>query len=95
MAQHSALTIRNIQYSSLCIQLPNADPHPNGEGSGEDRHVVDLLVEQIEAADTLVLNKSDQMKPKQMERLQVGCLCAVQCGTFRHSQHFMYDPLPD
>jgi len=42
----------------------------DGEGSGEDRHVVDLLVEQIEAADTLVLNKSDTMKPKQMERLE-------------------------
>eukprot|EP00658_Telonema_sp_P-2_P047378 TRINITY_DN36041_c0_g1_i1.p1 TRINITY_DN36041_c0_g1~~TRINITY_DN36041_c0_g1_i1.p1 ORF type:complete len:421 (-),score=143.56 TRINITY_DN36041_c0_g1_i1:262-1524(-) len=42
----------------------------DGEGAGEDRAVVDLLVEQVEAADVLVLNKLDQMKPAQMDRLQ-------------------------
>jgi len=42
----------------------------DGEGGGEDRHVVDLLVEQVESADLIVLNKADRLKEDQLERLE-------------------------
>ncbi|HSP80832.1 MAG TPA: GTP-binding protein, partial [Myxococcaceae bacterium] len=43
-----------------------------GEAAGEEdeRAVVDLLVEQVEFADVLVVNKTDLVKPEQVEELE-------------------------
>ena len=46
--------MRDFQSKHLVDERPDI---ADGEGAGEGRFVVDLLVEQVEAANTIVLNK--------------------------------------
>jgi G3E family GTPase len=40
--------------------------------SGSQRHIAELLLEQIEVADVLLLNKADTVSSNQLQLLQVG-----------------------
>ena len=51
----SATFVKNFMSKSIIMDRPDI---ADGEGGGEDRHVVDLLVEQVETADMIVLNKA-------------------------------------
>lgn len=57
-----------------------------GEGGGR-RPVVDLLIEQVECADFVLINKADRVKERKVQRLQeiiatLNPLCTVQAARF-------------
>jgi len=62
----SSTFVKNFMSKQILEDRPDI---ADGEGGGEDRHVVDLLVEQVETADLIVLNKADRLKEEQMQRL--------------------------
>lgn len=61
-------------------------------GEGDDRSVVDLLIEQIEFCDVIVLNKIDLMDASQISRL-MAILQALNPRANIHPSHFGQVPL--
>jgi G3E family GTPase len=45
---------------------------PEAALSGSHRHIAELLLEQIEVADVLLLNKADTVSGEELQLLQVG-----------------------
>jgi len=86
----SGTFVRDFQSKHLVDERPDI---ADGEGAGEGRHVVDLLVEQVEAANTIVLNKADRLKPDQMERLEATIGTLNQKANIVHAEYGMVTPL--
>jgi G3E family GTPase len=80
--------------SSLAHQMGNsgqlssvsAAAAAEGNLSGSHRHIAELLLEQIEAADVLLLNKADTVQQEELQLLQVSAdfascsQCLDACG---------------
>ena len=80
----SGTFVRDFQSKHMVDERPDI---ADGEGAGEGRFVVDLLVEQVEAAHTIVLNKADRLKEEQMARLEATISTLNEKATTIHAEY--------
>jgi G3E family GTPase len=70
------------------------DLRERGEALGpeDERHVADLLLDQVEFADVLIVNKVDLLEPDELERLEALLRRLNATARILHAEHGRVDP---